>query len=107
MAVSTIAKPFDSTWKALTGLTIDTDYTVPSQYKEVYFEGVFSSGQVIGIHIPLPPTGSIRHDSGFYYNATSNGAGAAYLNAARTFHAYKPYFGGSQTNYTSINLFAR
>lgn len=84
----------------------NTATSISSAYKELFIDGEFTAGQHIGLVVPI--TGyDVRVDSGFYYNGTTNGAGAAKITAARSLTVYHPYYGGSQTTYSSLSVYAR
>lgn len=90
-------------WHEITGVQENVEFQIPTSYREVYIDCQFSAGQHICLHV-IP---GVRQDSGFYYNNNSNGAGGASLTGAYKLIIYHPYYGGSQTTYSSIKVWGR
>ena len=90
-------------WTAITGVSENTEFQVPTQYNEIFIEAAFSAGQRLCFYL-VPTT---RHDSGFYYNASANGAGAVSFAGNKKLVIYHPYYGGAATTYSSIKVWGR
>ena len=95
-------------WTKLTGVAENTAYAVPSQYTEIIAECSFSSGQRIMFDMCKPTDKSLRQDSGFYYNSATNAGGAMSWDVSNNkITIYSPLFGGTQTSFSDINVYAR
>ena len=99
--------PDEMAWETVTLQNNQTEQSVNSKYTEIFIEGTFSAGQKLLFHGPLGTNAqSIRQDTGFYYSASACGSGVVMF-YAHSVQIYKPYYGGSETTFSSIKAWAR
>jgi hypothetical protein len=94
-------------WTLIDGVDENQAKTIDSKYNEVFADCAFASGNHICFHVIRPSSGETRQDAGFYYTQTANGAGVVTFNALSSVLVLHPYFGGSQSTYSSIKVYAR